>query len=220
MSDRIAREISKRMDALNLNPLSTAKKAKLGDDAIRDILRGKNANPSLSTLTKIAKALGCAVADLTGERSAPSKAASIVVHELEVHAAAGMGTDGDSVILANEEAGAIVGTFTFPVAGFREMVPGLPENVRIIAVRGDSMQPTLFPGQRVMVDIGDKLPSPPGIFVVWDGLALVIKRVELVVGSEPARVRLTSDNQRYQAYERTLDEAHINGRIIGVWARM
>ena len=131
-----------------------------------------------------------------------------------------MGGDGEAAILASQEAGAILGTFAFPRASFREMVPGPAEGVRVIAVRGDSMQPTLWPGQRVMVDINDKTPSPPGIFVVWDGLALVLKRIELVAGSDPMRVRIMSDNPKYTTYERTLDEAHINGRVVGVWARM
>lgn len=142
------------------------------------------------------------------------------INELDVHVAAGMGGDGETAILASEEAGAILGAFAFPRASFREMVPGPAEGVRVIAVRGDSMQPTLWPGQRVMVDVNDKTPSPPGIFVVWDGLALVLKRIELVAGSDPMRVRIMSDNPKYTAYERTLDEAHINGRVVGVWARM
>jgi phage repressor protein C with HTH and peptisase S24 domain len=91
----------------------------------------------------------------------------------------------------------------------------------MIAVRGDSMIPTLWPGQRCMVDTNDRIPSPPGVFVVWDGMGLVLKRLELIPGSgDPMRVRIMSDNPKYTAYERTLDEAHINGRVVGVWARM
>lgn len=144
----------------------------------------------------------------------------VIVPELDVHVSAGMGGDGESVIMANAEGSAVLGTFAFPAAGFREMVNGPTSGIRIISVRGDSMQPTLWPGQRVMVDTNDKVPSPPGVFVVWDGLSLVLKRIELVPGSDPMRVRITSDNNKYTAYERTIEEAHINGRVVGVWARM
>lgn len=217
------REIERRMKALDMNALSTAKRAGLGNDAVRDILRGRSLKPSHETVAKIAKALGCSPGDLTGERTREPRAAqsdTVTVAELEVHVAAGMGADGDAVILANEEAGAVLGTFSFPRNSFREMVPGSSEGVRMIAVRGDSMVPTLCPGQRVMVDTADKTPSPPGVFVIWDGLGLVLKRIELIAGSDPMRIRISSDNPRYTAYERTLDEAHINGRVIGVWARM
>lgn len=227
MLEKIIREINRRMKALDLTPITLANKAGLRRDAVRDITeRGKSKNPSAETLAKIAKALGCTVADLTGERPIRSavesrgQADTVSIYELDVHVAAGMGADGDTAILASEEAGSILGAFAFPRASFREMVPGPADGVRVIAVRGDSMIPALWPGQRVMVDINDKTPSPPGIFVVWDGLALVLKRIELVVGSDPMRVRIMSDNPKYSTYERTLDEAHINGRVVGVWARM
>jgi phage repressor protein C with HTH and peptisase S24 domain len=84
---------------------------------------------------------------------------------------------------------------------------------------GDSNVPSLNPGEKVIVNPADKVPSPPGFFVVWDGLALVLKRVEYVPHSDPPRVRISSDNPRYQPYERTLEEAYIQGRVIGSWQR-
>lgn len=215
------------MKALGLTPITLANKAGLGRDAVRDITeRGKSKNPSAETLGKIAKALGCAVADLTGERPPRSaiqekhQSDTVSIYELDVHAGSGMGTDGDTTLLATQEAGAITGVHTMPAASFREAY-GVPSgHIRIIPVKGNSMEPTLWPGQRVMVDIEDKVPSPPGIFVVWDGLALVLKFVEVVPNSDPLKVRISSANKNFMAYERTLDEAHINGRVVGVWARM
>lgn len=145
---------------------------------------------------------------------------TVEIVELEVHASAGMGIDGDAAIMANEDAGAIVGVHTMPAASFREAYGVSANRIKIIPVKGNSMEPKLWPGQRVMVDVEDKTPSPPGIFVVWDGLALVLKYVEVVANSEPLRVRISSANQAFLPYERTLGEAYINGRVIGVWARM
>jgi len=76
------------------------------------------------------------------------------------------------------------------------------------------------PGEKVMADVGDRSPSPPGIFVLWDGLGIVLKRVEYIPFSDPPTVRISSDNQRYEPYERTLEEAHILARVIGRWGRM
>ena len=78
---------------------------------------------------------------------------------------------------------------------------------------------TLNPGEKVLVDFRDTVASPPGIFVVWDGLGLVLKRVEFLAQSDPPKVRITSDNARYQPYERILEEAYIQGRVIGSWQR-
>ena len=74
-----------------------------------------------------------------------------------------------------------------------------------------------YPTQRILVDAGDTKPSPPGIFVVWDGLGLVVRRVALLPDIDPARVKITSDNPKYDPSERTVDEAHIQGRVIGQW---
>jgi phage repressor protein C with HTH and peptisase S24 domain len=89
--------------------------------------------------------------------------------------------------------------------------------VRIMTVVGDSMETTFRPYERIMVDISDKNPSPPGIFVVFDGLGHAVKRIELIAGSEPLRVRVSADNPRYSAYECPLDEAGIEGRVLGKW---
>jgi len=92
--------------------------------------------------------------------------------------------------------------------------------LRITIVKGGSMEPTLRAGQLVAVDTGDRVPSPPGLFVIWDGLGLVIKRVEPVAGSSPPRVRLSADNPRYSAWELPLDDVDIEGRVVGCWQPM
>jgi hypothetical protein len=55
--------------------------------------------------------------------------------------------------------------------------------------------------------------SPPGIFVLDDGMGLVAKRLEHIPNSDPPAVRVISDNPLYPAYERTADEIRIIGRI-------
>lgn len=91
---------------------------------------------------------------------------------------------------------------------------------RIIEVQGDSMDPTLRPGDRVMVHLGDRRPSPPGVFAVWDGFGVVVKRIETIPNSDPPTLRLISDNDRHGAYERTLDEVNIIGRVVWFARRM
>jgi phage repressor protein C with HTH and peptisase S24 domain len=43
-----------------------------------------------------------------------------------------------------------------------------PANLRIMHVEGDSMMPTLHDGDIVLVDLGRRSPTPPGIFVLND----------------------------------------------------
>lgn len=225
MNQRLLKEIDRRSKILGLSDITLAKKAGLGRDAVRDIRRRPTSKPGYETIRAIAKALGCTVNDLSGEPSQGARKAApvgdtIEIAELEVHAVAGMGIDGDGTIMASDEAVAVVGLHTMPTASFREAYGISSSRIRIIPVKGNSMEPRLWPGQRVMVDIEDKTPSPPGVFVIWDGLALVLKYVEVVPNSDPLKVRISSANKDFMAYERTLDEAHINGRVVGVWARL
>ena len=132
------------------------------------------------------------------------------IGELDVRASAGSGG-------LSAEAENIVAEWQIPSGMIRQYTSAPAHELRIITVMGDSMEPTLLPGQRILVDTGDRMPSPPGIFVVWDGLGLVVKRLQVVPHSEPPRVRIGSDNGKYEPYERSLAEAYIQGRVIGEW---
>lgn len=129
--------------------------------------------------------------------------------ELDVRAAAGHGLE----VEANQE----IARWAVPRAMLEGVTTATPSRLRIITVYGDSMAPTFPPGARVMVDTEDRVPSPPGVFVVFDGLGLVVKRVEFLLHSDPPTIRLTSDNPRYASYERPIAEADIQGRVIGLW---
>jgi transcriptional regulator with XRE-family HTH domain len=131
------------------------------------------------------------------------------IDELDVRAGAGSG------LMAEREK--IVAHWQVPSGVVRGYSTAPAEELRIITVMGDSMEPTLQPGQRVLVDTGDRMPSPPGVFVVWDGLGLVVKRLQVLPHSDPPRVKITSDNTKYDSYERTIEEAYIQGRVIGQW---
>jgi len=131
------------------------------------------------------------------------------IEELDVRAAAGGGLVGD-----NER---VIAAWQLPSGVVRHYSTAPAHELRIITVMGDSMEPALLPGQRVLVDTGDRMPSPPGVFVVWDGLGLVVKRIQVVPHTDPPRVRISSDNGKYDTYERTLAEAYIQGRVIGQW---
>jgi hypothetical protein len=154
--------------------------------------------------------------DGTGQRplaAAPPQAEgngrTLRIEELDVRAGAGNGLVGE-----NEK---VIAEWQVPSGIVRGYSTAPADELRIITVLGDSMEPTLLPGQRVLVDTGDRMPSPPGIFVVWDGLGLVVKRLQVLPHSDPPRVKIASDNPKYDAYERTLDEAYIQGRVIGQW---
>lgn len=76
------------------------------------------------------------------------------------------------------------------------------------------MEPSLCAGDMILIDITKKSPTPPGIFVLFDGFGLVTKRLEFISNTNPPAIRIISDNAQYSAYERTIDELHIIGRVV------
>lgn len=86
----------------------------------------------------------------------------------------------------------------------------------LLRVRGDSMEPTLRGGDRILIDMTDKNVSQPGLFVLWDGDGRVVKRVERIPASDPATLVLKSDNPRYTQYQVPAEMVNIIGRV--VWA--
>jgi len=132
-----------------------------------------------------------------------------VVAEIDVRASAGPGALNEGL----EEARA---TWLFPEPMIRHEFRANAQDLRIITIDGDSMEPLLATGDRILVDTRQRVPVPPGIFVIWDGMGIVAKRIEHVPHSEPPQIVIKSVNPEYQTYEREAEEVNIIGRVI--WA--
>jgi hypothetical protein len=205
--------------------------AGLNPTAVRDIVNGKSRMPKGQTLKSLAQVLNVRITDLLGvdtispdelgnNASAQDRLrwemsrASFHVLEYDVGASAGSGLEPP--VLNGDSSPPVLAEWSMP----RDMVLAhtTPDaRLAVVRVEGDSMEPEYLAGDRVLVDLSRTLPSPPGVFVVWDGIGLVLKRVELVIGPEPRRVRLSSINPAYVPYEVPLQDLHISGRVIGKW---
>lgn len=91
--------------------------------------------------------------------------------------------------------------------------------------RGNSMEPELRDGDRIVADISRQLPATGEAFVLWDGIGLVVKHVEGVRGDavdddEPPRLRLISANPDYAPYSCLVQDVHILGKVAWVVRRM
>ena len=79
-----------------------------------------------------------------------------------------------------------------------------PEGLRILRVRGNSMEPEMREGDRLVVDTARRVPATGEMFVLWDGNGLVVKRIETVREPGPPRLRLISANPDYDWEETKL----------------
>lgn len=172
---------------------------------------------------KLAELLGCGPEALRHEsvpkrrKSAPRRrrftppespgAPLAGVPELDVAAAAGGGA-------FNAEAAVEKARWYLPEAMLRHEGGARPEDLRILRVQGDSMEPQLREGDRLLVDVARRTPGTGEMAVLWDGTGLVVKRVEIVSGEDPPRLRLLSANPDYPAYTCLADEAHVVGKVM------
>lgn len=95
--------------------------------------------------------------------------------------------------------------------------------VRMLRVRGDSMEPELSEGDRLLIDTARRRPATGEMFVLWDGGGLVVNRVEYVNpgtasgagddGGAPA-FGLKSANPDYADYSCLVGEVHIVGKVL------
>jgi phage repressor protein C with HTH and peptisase S24 domain len=106
--------------------------------------------------------------------------------------------------------------FAFDDRWLKAMTATPASRLSIIRVEGDSMSPTLSPGDDILVDLGDSGDRiRDGVYVLRVDDALVVKRIAL----NPMRRRITvqSDNPAYPDWpDCDLDSINCIGRVI--WA--
>ena len=216
----LTREIERRMKLLNLKPIALSTKAGLNRNAVQDILDGRSKNPRYDTLEKLAKALGCTVAELTGTKPSTKKTTAVItnpangfehdgttfvpigVYDVEVSA-------GHGALVEAREVSPLAYSF-FDLNDLRRITRARPEDLALVSVIGDSMEPSFHHSDRVMVDL-----TRNRVYVLTLGDITMIKRV--TVDPRSGLITVSSDNSNYAAFD-GIDpaEAHIAGKVI--WA--
>jgi transcriptional regulator with XRE-family HTH domain len=244
MDESIRNRVKAEMERQGLDMKGLSKLAGLGETYVRDALK-RGRGGSLPALNKLAAALGRSLdwlltgAEVAGGEFAPDKpprrrfdtsvdsrivdgatVAGSTILEVDVRAGAGGGGVPIEAFVHDEQgnvysAEAIAAEWSLPPAIMQGVLHASARHVRVFEVIGDSMEPRLYEGDRVFIDLRYTIPSPEGIFALWDGFGLVIKRLQIVMSSEPTRVRVISANTSYSPYEAALDDVRIIGRFAG-----
>ena len=208
-SNIIGQRLKYEMKKRGISSAELSKRADVKTSFIYDIISGKSTNPSTVKLARVADALGISLEYLvdSGNNSSPKNIGDYVsLPRLSVEFVSGkanvvaMAGDNESVI--------------FKTTWVTQQLRLNPTNLRLLAVRGDSMEPSFHHNDTVLIDTAQTVPSSPGFFVIFDGFGLAVKRIELVSHSTNPRVRILSDNPQYTDYERSLADANIVGRIV------
>ena len=92
-----------------------------------------------------------------------------------------------------------------------------PENLSMIRVSGDSMEPTLRAGDLTIVDLSASQPDYEGIYALKLEESLLLKRIQVFPGG---KLMVSSDNSAFSTW--TINRSDLNGNfaIIGrvVWS--
>lgn len=108
----------------------------------------------------------------------------------------------------------VLDTWRVPISVLQRRVRTSIGHLHFVECEGDSMKPIINDGDVVLIDQTKRNPNMPGIFALWEGDGQTIKRVEIVRGSTPEKLRLIPANDAYSAYEVLASEVNIIGRYV------
>lgn len=172
---------------------------------------------------KLAGVLGCEADDLRHAQRPPTRkgrgrkprssrapdgspAPLSGIPEVEVEVSAGPGAFADEHVVEKSR-------WLLPEGMIRYEGGAVPGAICVLRVRGESMEPELSEGDRLIIDTSRRTPDTGEMFVLWDGNGLVVKRVERAAAEEPA-LRLKSANPDYADYTVPAMEVRIVGKVL------
>lgn len=128
----------------------------------------------------------------------------------------GMGLGGNAPLM-NVDGQAIDGiraVWRLPVDYLRTELRSREPDVDFISVDGDSMIPTLLPGDRVLINREQRGPSD-AIYAIHDGVGVAVKRLHVVKGSNPVQIKIMSDNPLHGEPDVVLaEDLQVIGRVV------
>lgn len=215
--------VQRRLDQIGKNAFEAARDAGLGRDFVNDILNGKKSSVRGDNLEKLARGLDATPSEVMSgvffdhppERDRQVNddlPAMVAVPEYDVRLSAGPGAFNDDE--------RIIDHWQFSRRYIENELRVAPSSLGVVTVDGDSMYPTLWPGDRVMVDMTETNPAKGGVYAIFDDNATVVKRVERVPASNPPQVTLISDNKNHNQYTVPAEFVRVIGRVVWFARRM
>ena len=146
--------------------------------------------------------------------------------EIPAAAGAGQGSIRDDRIVSVSSKGIASGhpvtsEWLIPPEFVRHSLGANPSQIVLIPVVGHSMEPRLYAGDRVMVDISQSSYQGDAIYVINDGDEVMkVKTLSKVAGSNPPSFRIVSEASPSQTDELRGDQFRIIGRVVGRFSRI
>lgn len=229
MTNHLSQKILGLMKTKKMSYRALAKAANLGETGVRDIVVGRSKNPQLSTLSKIASALGVTVTDLTSNENSetdpsdelrePTPTFGIVeINDVEFASIprydASLSAGPGSIIDPNAEP---IGYHLIEAQWLNAVTRAAPQNLAVIRVSGDSMEDTLSNGDWVLLDRTQTRAAEEGIYALQIDDTTWVKR--LTLNLRERLIRVVSDNPKYPVQDLPADDLTVVGRVVCIVAR-
>ena len=106
----------------------------------------------------------------------------------------------------------VCGHWKLPLAEFKSLASGNPNNIKMLRVQGDSMQPTINEGDFVWVDVSNNFVGSDGIYLIRMATGLAVKRLQAGLSN----VVIKSDNPTYSDITAEVGELKIIGKVVHI----
>lgn len=169
----VAQNIRQRMYDLDIRSYKALEdKAGITRDSIRNLMSGRTTALRATKLNPIAKALDISVDELTSAHQAsPSKINENTIlvpkYDMRMEATSGIFPNGEKVLDQTP----------FNRNWLKFAIKGQTENLAVVEIEGDSMEPTFRSGDEVLINLNDTSIVDSGIFALIQNETLVIKRI-------------------------------------------
>lgn len=211
---RFLREMEKR--ELDMKALSL--KAGRGETFIRDILK-RDRSPSVDNLLVACQAMNLPLAALFDESTALVRSGGLVEVAGKEYASigrydAGFSAGPGSLVDPHAEP---LGCELIEAQWLRAVTQAAPEQLAVVRVSGESMEPTLRDGDWILIDRTQTRVNREGIYALLVGDLAWVKRLSLNLREK--LVRIISDNPTVPMQEIEETELHLIGRVISLVGR-
>jgi phage repressor protein C with HTH and peptisase S24 domain len=104
--------------------------------------------------------------------------------------------------------------WAFPSGWVQHALKSESTALRVVRVDGDAMEPAFRSGDHLLIDTDRQAPSPPGVFVIYDGVGLIPRSLEFLPNSDPPIVLMRSPSGLISDLEVPLNDVRVIGRAV------
>lgn len=104
----------------------------------------------------------------------------------------------------------VCGHWKLPITEFKSITTGNPDNIKMLRIQGDSMQPTINEGDWVWVDTSNNFVGSDGMYLIRLATGLAVKRLQ----SGLSNIVIKSDNPTYSDITADIGEINIIGKVV------